>query len=167
MKLRIWYAWMIALLLCSSATFGELVPIGDGRTSGVVSVAASHGNYSNSDSDSGDNGYYTTEGGYFTYYYEAKAYADTYLDIDDGWGRSVSIASASAGTQSAYKNYDFTTTRHGSGWDGPCVYQESIHFDAYTGVYASWVVIAHCEIEEGTYSEGFALSYAYAEAAMW
>lgn len=169
MKLCMICGCLVAMLMFSAAGFAEILPWGEGSTSGSASASASHGNPYDYDPDSGDSGYYTTVDGYFNYYYEAKAHAQASLNLVDGWGGATAIASASAGTKSAFKSYNFTSSGSGSGTDGPNTYSspQAEHFDAYTGVSANWDVVAECQIEEGTYSDADAYASAYAQASMW
>ncbi len=171
MKLRMLCACLIALLFFSAAAFAEILPWGTGETSGNEGATASHGNPYDYNPDSGDSGYYTTVDGYFTYYYEASATASASLNLVDGWGRTTAIASASAGTQSAYKSFDYTSEGSwGPETDGPWVDDHTTEpefFAAYTGVSAYWDVVAECQIEEGTYSDAYANASVYAQASMW
>lgn len=170
MSLRVWYALMIVVLLFSTVGFAEILPWGDGSTSGGAFAAASHGDEFDSDSDSGGNGYYTTVAGFFDYNYDGFADIECYVDAYDGWGCSAAIAQANAGPSSAYIEYNTHATTEDETYDpladDPDEYNDSMYFDAYTGVYASWVVIAVCQIEEGTYSNTYAWAYAYASANM-
>jgi len=88
---------MIAMLLISVAAvaaFGELIGYGD--TSGSASASASHGDEYDEDGDSGDNGYYTTEYGWFRYHLKADASAEVDVEIDDGWARRSDVLQRAA-----------------------------------------------------------------------
>jgi len=168
MKSSTLYACIIAMLLFSAAAVAEILPWGDGSTSGSASASASHGNYYDPDSDSGDNGNYTTVAGYFSYHYEAKADIETSLNLyGGGWGGATAIASGNAGPVSAYMYSDLTSSgSYDPPPDEPPCVNGYDYFDAYTGVEASWDVVAVCEIEEGTWSDAFAWANAYASASM-
>lgn len=166
MKLRISLTLIIAMFLFSDAAVAEILPWGSGDTSGSASAAASHGDEYDYDDDSGDNGYYTTVAGTFQYYYEALTDIETYLNLYDGWGRSVAIASADTDMVDAYCAYDIDYSTWEFDTDAPDPVSGSKYFSAYTGVYAEWDVVTVCQIEEGTWSNAFASSYAYAQAAM-
>ena len=167
MKLRMLCACLIAMLISSAAAFGELVPTGDGKTSGSVSASASNGRPDDYEEDWGDNGYYTTEAGEFSYYFEAYAHAWAKVVEADGWGYAVAVADAYTSGFSAHVSFSFSSTNEDSDTDNPETEESSASFGAYTGVSASFTVIAGAQIEEGSYSSAGASAYAYALANMW
>lgn len=166
MKLLTLCACLIGMLIFLPTAIAEILPWGDGTTSGSASAAASHGYYDDYEEDWGDNGYYTTETDTFQYHFEVLTDIETMLDLDGGWGRSVAIADADTDMVDSYIYYDIDYSAWLFDTGDPPVVKGSRNFDAYTGVYASWAVIASCEIEEGTWSNSFASAYAYASAGM-
>ena len=168
MKTRIWHTFLIAMLLFSVGAvtaFGELVSGGD--TSGGASATAAHGDEYDYDGDSGDNWYYTTEAGIFDYYYEVYAYAEVDVCEVDGWAAASAVAQASAGSISASASCSLSSTGDEYEEDDPNDIGGYDWFSAYSGVSASWDVVAVAQIEEGTWSDAQAHACAYAEAGMY
>lgn len=167
MKSNMLCAFLTAMLLFSAAAFGELVPTGTGESSDSVSASASHGGdpYDYKEEE-GDNGYYTTEEDEFDYHNEAYAFAWAKAVEADGWVVAQAVAYAEAGPVIAVVTWNFDTTNEDSDSKDPDPDTGQKHFDAYSGVYAWYVVIAYAEIEEGSYSSAGASAYAYAESSM-
>lgn len=168
MKLCMLYACLIAMFLFSATAVAEILPWGEGTTSGSASATASPGGESDYEDNSGDNGYYTTEAGTFQYYCEVITDVETLLSLyGGGWGRSLAISRAESDYEAEsylYSDIDYTNWVTRS--DTPTPKTGSDYFDAYTGVFADWVVITICQIEEGTASNAYASAYAFALAAM-
>lgn len=168
MKLYMLYACVITMFLFTATAVAEILPWGSGGTSGAAAVAASHGNEFDYEDNSGDNGYYTTEAGTFSYHCEVWTDIEAQLNLYGyGWGRSTAIARATAdyGAESyIYFDIDYSAWYFNTNLPNPV--SGSDYFPAYTGVYAEWVVVTACQIEEGTWSDAHANAYAYASASM-
>jgi len=170
MKSNIFCAFLIATLLFSVAAFGELVEV-PGETEGSESASSSYGDEYDYNWDSGDNGYYTTEEGYFSFHLEAWATAYAKVVIDDGWAVAATgghgYAQSSTGESvDASASLYITWTGGGIYPDFPDPIDETRHFEAYEGVLASWDVFAETQIEEGSSSSAECTGKASASASM-
>lgn len=168
MKLCMICAWLVAMLLFSGPALAELVPYG--YTSGSASAAASQGHEYDPDGDSSDCGYYTTVAGEFWYKYTVDLDIEGFANPSGGWARSTALTYAHAGPLEYSLEHDTGATTTYEPYDPDPIDRytewEHAHFDAYTGVSASWRVAAVCEIEEGSDGTTWASGYASAEAYM-
>ena len=162
MKLRTLCACLIAMLLLSAASFGEIItdPESTGTTCSA-SVDAVPGNPS-PPSEYQERWYceYTTEGGTFHWEITAAAYAWCSCYEDGGWVLAVGDAEGVAASPfdvvsvDARMSIDYTGTddddpapdsAEGDGW-----------FDAYDGVAGQCDSFAYAAIEEGSESDAHA-----------
>lgn len=166
MKSNMLCAFLIATLLVSAATFGEIIPSGTGTSSGVY-CCASKGN------ESPDPKYEerwwcetTTEAGEFYWKIFVRSYAWCSCYEEGDWVLAIAESSGAAASPFEVVSVDayMCIDSYATDWDGPWndEAEGTDDFDAYESVSGMCDSFAYAAIEEG--SDGSADAYATSTA---